>query len=345
MEKVGKDWLCRKNSKEQRYPNTTFVKMAAPRYSVVIPVYNRPQEVHELLESLTRQTFTNFEVIIVEDGSTVTSRHVFEAFANRLTIQYCFKPNSGPGPSRNFGFEQARGEYLVVFDSDCVVPDHYFEAVERYLKNHPVDAWGGPDRGREDFTVLQQAMGYTMASVLTTGGIRGGKAKGFQPRSFNMGIHKTVFEKTGGFKFDRLAEDIELSVRMRKLGFQIALIEGAFVYHKRRTTFEQFFHQVSNFGRGRVRVGRVHPGEIKPTHWFPAFFLLGLFALPVLLIFSGWMFRLLFLVYSLYLLLIFIDGIRTTRSLLVALLCVPAALIQLTGYGSGFLREIFGNRG
>lgn len=320
---------------------TNFAEMQS-RYSIIVPVYNRPHEVQELLESLTRQTFKNFEVILVEDGSTHTSQQVYESFANQLAIRYFFKPNSGPGPSRNFGFQQARGEYLVVFDSDCVVPEHYLEVVENYLNHHVVDAWGGPDRGRKDFTVLQQAMGFTMASVLTTGGIRGGRKKGFQPRSFNMGLHKSVFEKTGGFKFDRLAEDIELSVRMRQLGLQVALIEDAFVYHKRRTTFRQFFRQVSDFGRGRVRVGKAHPGEVKPTHWFPAFFLIGLLVLPLLLIFSWSMFVVVALAYSIYLALIFIDCLRTTTSFMVALASVPAAIIQLTGYGSGFLKEVFG---
>lgn len=321
---------------------TIFTHML-PRYSVIIPVYNRPQEVQELLESLVAQTYQHFEVILVEDGSTQTCRHVYEQFADRLTIAYYFKPNSGPGPSRNFGFAHARGEYFVVFDSDCLIPAHYFEAVEKFLSHHPVDAWGGPDRGRADFTLLQQAMGFTMASLFTTGGIRGGQASGFQPRSFNMGMHRTVFEKTGGFKFDRLAEDIELSVRIRKSGFRTGLIEDAFVYHKRRTTLRQFFDQVSNFGRGRVLVGLAHPGEIKVTHWFPAFFLIGLISLPFLFLFATLLYKVALALYSIHLLLVFIDGLRSTGSLPVALLSVPAALVQLTGYGYGFLRTILRN--
>jgi len=314
--------------------------MRAPRYSVVIPVYNRPQEVSELLESLTLQTYKDFEVILVEDGSTITSEKVYEQYADKLLIRYFFKPNTGPGPSRNYGFEKSSGQYFVMFDSDCVVPEHYFQIVDNFLQTTPLDAWGGPDRGRNDFTPVQQAMAFTMASTLTTGGIRGGNKKGFQPRSFNMAISRKVFEKTGGFMFNRYAEDIELSVRLKKLGFESGLIPEAYVFHKRRSTFRQFFQQVSNFGKGRVLVGQAHPGEIKPTHWFPAFFLLGLITLPFLLLIN---FKLAWAAaasYLVYLLLISIDSLLTTRSVLVSLLSMPAAFIQLTGYGYGFLNEI-----
>jgi glycosyltransferase involved in cell wall biosynthesis len=314
--------------------------MQSPKYSVIIPVYNRPQEVKELLESLTHQTHKNFEVILVEDGSSISSKEVYEQYADKLSIQYFFKPNSGPGPSRNFGFEKARGEYFVVFDSDCVLPAHYFEAVDKFLITHPVDAWGGPDRGREDFTLLQQAMGFTMASLWTTGGIRGGKKNNFQPRSFNMGLSRKVFEQTNGFAFDRFAEDIELSIRIRKLGFKASLIPDAFVYHMRRTTFKQFFSQVSNFGKGRILVGRKHKGEVKLTHWFPSLFLIGLVLLPFLFLLSPMLFYIASTGYFFYFLLIAIDALLTTHSLAVALLSVPSALIQLVGYGYGFLTEL-----
>jgi glycosyltransferase involved in cell wall biosynthesis len=318
--------------------------MNSPRYSVIIPVYNRPQEVQELLESLSLQTCKNFEVILIEDGSSITSEKIYERYADKLMISYFFKPNSGPGPSRNFGFERAKGEYFVLFDSDCVIPEHYFGTVDKFLLSEPLDAWGGPDRGRQDFTNLQQAMGFTMSSMLTTGGIRGGKEKGFQPRSFNMAISRKVFEQTGGFKFERFAEDIELSVRMRKLGFRAALIPDAYVYHKRRTTFSQFFKQVSNFGKGRVLVGKAHPGEIKVTHWFPAFFLMGLILLPALFFFFPTLVLFGVSGYFLYFLLISIDCFLTTRSVKVSILSIPAAFIQLTGYGYGFLRELFGSK-
>jgi glycosyltransferase involved in cell wall biosynthesis len=310
--------------------------MSQPYYSVIIPVYNRPQEVAELLESLTQQTFTDFEVVLVEDGSTNTSDKVFEHYAAQLSIQYFFKPNTGPGPSRNFGFEKAKGNYFVMFDSDCILPHHYFESVEAFLKNEKADAWGG----MKDFTFLQQAMAFTMSSSLTTGGIRGGKQKAFQPRSFNMGISREVFEKTRGFQFDRFAEDIELSIRIRKLGFRTALIPNAYVYHKRRTSLSQFFKQVSNFGKGRILVGRKHPGEVKITHWLPAFFLVGLLTVPVLWLFTTWTAQLVLLLYGAYVLFVALDCIVTTRSLLVALLSIPSTFVQMTGYGYGFLKAL-----
>ena len=204
-----------------------------------------------------------------------------------------------------------------------------------------MDVWGGPDKAHEDFTFVQRAMGYTMSSVLTTGGIRGGKSKGFQPRSFNMGFRKEVFQKTGGFKFDRYAEDIEFSIRMRKAGYRVGLIPEAYVYHKRRTDFQQFYRQVYNFGRGRVLVGRAHPGEVKLTHWFPAFFLIGLLLLPIIFLFNSSLAWVGFGGYIFYLLLIEVDCFLYTKSFYVGLLSVPAAFIQLVGYGYGFLRELF----
>jgi glycosyltransferase involved in cell wall biosynthesis len=316
-----------------------------PKYSVIIPVYNRPKEVEELLESLTHQTNKDFDVILVEDGSTVTSEGVYEKYSNVLPISYFFKPNSGPGPSRNFGFERATGDYFVVFDSDCILPSSYFESVGKALLQTPLDAWGGPDRGSEHFTAAQRAMAYTMSSALTTGGIRGASAKGFQPRSFNMGVRKEVFQKTGGFRFDRFAEDIEWSIRIKKAGFRVGLIPEAYVYHKRRTDFNLFFKQVSNFGKGRVRVGRVHREAIRITHWFPSFFLLGLLVLPFIVLLSPPLGLTILLSYGLYLVAIAVDAGIKTNSLAVACLSVPSALIQLTGYGSGFLKEKLTSRG
>lgn len=313
---------------------------ASPKYSVIVPVYNRPQELDELLNSLCHQQYTNFEVIIVEDGSTISSREVVDRYSNQLAITYFFKSNSGPGPSRNAGFEKARGDYFVVFDSDCVIPETYFLAVENFLRDHAIDGWGGPDQGHTSFTPLQQAMAYTMSSFLTTGGIRGGKRKiGFyQARSFNMGLSRSAWTKTAGFQFDRLAEDIELSVRMRQLGLRVELIPDAFVYHKRRTSFQQFFFQVANFGRGRILVGAKHPGEVKWVHWFPALFTLGF----LMMLLSPLITRLGFYLYALglsYLFILFLDALRVTRSIRVAMLSVPSAIIQLTGYGLGFLAQ------
>ncbi len=312
-----------------------------PKYSVIVPVYNRPEEVRELLESLTKQTVSDFEVIIVEDGSTTRCDEVVNQFRDQLKIEYVVKPNSGPGPSRNNGYARARGNYLVVFDSDCVIPAAYFESVNKALETEKFDAWGGPDRAHQNFTTLQRAMGYTMSSVLTTGGIRGGKHRigWFQPRSFNMGISRIVFEKTGGFKFDRIAEDIEFSIRMKKMNFNVVLIPDAFVYHKRRTTLNQFFHQVLNFGRGRVLVSTVHRGEMKIIHWFPSAFVLGILLTVFLAVTQPIFATLLWIAYGTYFICIFIDSWRISRSLPVALLSIPAAFVQLFGYGFGFFKQ------
>lgn len=318
--------------------------MKHPRFSVVIPVYNRPGEVRELLESLVTQTRKDFEVILVEDGSTVTCEKVADEFSGKLPLHYYSKSNAGPGPARNFGFAHARGAYFVVFDSDCILPPTYFEAVEQALTMTSLDAWGGPDRGHEKFTVPQRAMAYTMSSFLTTGGIRGGRKRmgWFQPRSFNMGFSREVFNRTGGFRFDRRAEDIEFSIRMKKEGFRIGLIPEAFVYHKRRTTFIAFFGQVFNFGRGRALVGKAHPEEVKITHWFPAAFTLGtLIILPLLCLVNRGLFMLAAGGLAVYLLLIFFHALHTTRHPGVAGMSVIAALLQLWGYGAGFLKETF----
>lgn len=315
----------------------------SPKYSIIVPVYNRPQELDDLLRSLTKQTFHDFEVLIIEDGSSVSSQSVFEKYSTQFDIKYFFKPNSGPGPSRNFGFEKASGKYFVVFDSDCQIPEHYLEAVEKFMDSHPLDAWGGPDRGHSNFTVPQQAMAFTMSSTLTTGGIRGGRSKNFQPRSFNMGISREAFQKTGGFRFDRFAEDIELSIRMRKLGLRVELIPDAFVYHQRRATLKDFFKQVSNFGKGRVLVCRAHGGEIKITHCFPSVFLLGLILIIPLLVVSKFLGVLLISVYLIYFLSIAFEAFAKTKSILVAFWSVPSALTQLTGYGLGFIKELIHN--
>jgi GT2 family glycosyltransferase len=315
-----------------------------PRYSVIIPVYNRPEELSELLQSLILQTHKDFEVIVVEDGSNVTSEKVVVQFSAKLAVQYFVKPNSGPGPSRNFGFGYAAGDYFVVFDSDCILPPHYFEAVDTALKEDPFDAWGGPDRGSPSFTPKQQAMAYTMSSVLTTGGIRGTAAIGFQPRSFNMGFSRKVFTVVGGFHLDRAAEDIDLSIRIRKNGFRIKLVPDAYVFHKRRSTFIEFFKQVSGFGRGRVVVTRIHRGTKKPTHYFPTLFLCGLIAVPFLLWLKPLFGLLLLLIYLAYLLSIAIGCFSQTKSLRVSGLSMVSAVVQLTGYGSGFLQELLGIR-
>ncbi len=315
--------------------------MASFQFSIIVPVYNRPEEADELLRSLTLQTFKDFEVVIVEDGSTRTCRHLVDTYASLFSIQYLFKPNSGPGPSRNQGFALAKGAYFVVFDSDCIIPPDYLQIVNQAIQQEHWDAWGGPDKAHDDFTLIQKAMGYTMASFLTTGGIRGGKQQlgSFQPRSFNMGLSRKAFELTSGFKFDRFAEDIELSIRLKAAGLKVGLIPEAFVYHKRRTNFHQFFKQVFNFGKGRVLVGKKYPHEIKLTHWIPALFTLGLGVWLLTALLFPMLFKVGLLGIGFYLCAILLHGIFTYESIAVGLLAVPAALIQLTGYGLGFLSE------
>lgn len=318
-----------------------------PKYSVIVPVYNRPDEIQELLESLTHQTNKNFEVIIVEDGSTKPCADVVDSFRHQLAIEYVVQQNAGPGPSRNTGYALAKGEYFIVFDSDCIIPADYFNIVDEALSTRSFDAWGGPDRAHKNFTLLQRAMAYTMSSVLTTGGIRGGKKAvgSFQPRSFNMGISRKVFEQTGGFKLTRLAEDIEFSIRMKKLGFNVVLVAEAFVYHKRRTSLRQFFYQVSSFGKGRVLVAQQHPGELKLTHWFPTVFTVGMLATPFLALINPLLALVASGLYAFYFLAIAADSLRVNQHLAVSLLSIPAAFIQLTGYGIGFLKQMIHGKG
>ena len=317
--------------------------MHVPQFSVIIPVYNRPKEVEEILASCAAQTFSDFEVIVVEDGSSIRCDQVVDQFRDKLKIEYFYKPNTGPGPSRNFGFSRANGQYFVVFDSDCILPSQYFQTVRESLDVNGWDAWGGPDRAHVNFSLKQRAMAYTMSSVLTTGGIRGGsKHLGwFQPRSYNMGIARKVFETTGGFKFDRYAEDIEFSIRMKKSGYKVGLIPEAFVYHKRRISFRQFYIQVFNFGKGRAMIGKVHPEEIKITHWFPSLFTAGSCSLVLLPFINSSLFVLGSGIFIFYIASIFIHSLIENKSLAVALLSVPAALCQLFGYGLGFLKEKF----
>jgi glycosyltransferase involved in cell wall biosynthesis len=312
------------------------------KYSVIVPVYNRPDEVSELLESLAVFSRNDFEVIIVEDGSKFRCDHIVERYrTGSRRISYHFKKNEGPGPARNLACSLAVGEYVVCFDSDCVIPPHYFDAVDEALEQRGLDAWGGPDRPHENFTWMQRAMGYTMSSFLTTGGIRGGKKRmgWFQPRSFNMGISREVYQTLGGFRFSRYAEDIEFSIRMKQAGFKTGLIEQAFVYHKRRTDFSQFFIQVFNFGKGRALVGAHYPTEVRLTHWFPTTFAMFLVLLFAVFFIDKTFFLVGALALAGYLFFIFIDCLIVSKNIFVATLSIPSALIQLTGYGLGFFKE------
>lgn len=310
-------------------------------YSVIVPVFNRPDEIDELLHSLTKQTYSNFEVLVVEDGSTLKCDQITEKYSDELELNYFYKPNSGQGFSRNFGFEKAKGDYYVVFDSDCLIPSDYFENVNNHLDKYQLDAWGGPDRAHESFTTIQKAISYSMTSIFTTGGIRGGKKRmgEFHPRSFNMGISKEVFEKTKGYKITRMGEDIEFSIRIINEGFKTGLIEDAFVYHKRRTSLNQFYKQLHFFGRARINVSRFFNTEIKLVHLLPAFFTVGFIALWLMPLLSIKLFYFGFSLLAVYYLLIFTEAAIKTKDLSVAALSIATSFTQLFAYGVGFLTE------
>ena len=306
------------------------------RYSVIIPVYNRPDEADELLQSLTRQSFKDFEVIIVEDGSSIPCKDVAERYQNILDIRYYAKPNSGPGQTRNYGAERSRGEYLIILDSDCILPEGYFAAVEEELQKAPADAFGGPDRAHVSFTDIQKAINYSMTSFFTTGGIRGGKKKmdKFYPRSFNMGVRREVYETLGGFSRMRFGEDIDFSIRIFKGGYACRLFPGAWVYHKRRTDLKKFFKQVHNSGIARIDLYKKYPESLKVVHLLPAVFTVGVVLVLLAAFICPWSLLLL----ALFAIIIFMDASICNKSVKIGGLSVIAAFIQLTGYGSGFLR-------
>ena len=306
------------------------------RYSFIIPVYNRPDEVDELLESLTRQTDKDFEVVVVEDGSSVPCKDVMDKYASLLDIHYYNKPNSGPGQTRNYGAERSRGEYLIILDSDCILPEGYLAAVETELQHEPADAFGGPDRAHESFTDVQKAINYAMTSFFTTGGIRGGKKKmdKFYPRSFNMGVKSDVYQALGGFSKMRFGEDIDFSIRIFKGGYACRLFPEAWVWHKRRTDLKKFFKQVHNSGIARINLYKKYPESLKLVHLLPAVFTLGVVFLLLCSLVCVWILSLLLL----FALVIGIDAAVQNRSLKIGLLSIAASFIQLTGYGSGFLR-------
>ncbi len=306
------------------------------KYSFIIPVYNRPDEVDELLQSMTRQTLTDFEVIVVEDGSVRDCKNVCDSYAGRLDLHYHMKENSGPGQSRNYGAERARGEYLIILDSDVVLPDGYLQSVDDELKARPADAFGGPDCAHPSFTPTQKAISYSMTSFFTTGGIRGGKKKmdKFYPRSFNMGIRRDVYMALGGFSRMRFGEDIDFSIRIFKAGHACRLFPGAWVWHKRRTDFRKFFRQVYNSGIARINLYKKYPESLKIVHLMPAAFTAGTTLLVVL---AAVMCQPLWLApIVLYALMILTDSSLQNRSLRIGLLSVAAAFVQLTGYGLGF---------
>lgn len=316
-------------------------------YSIVIPVYNRPDEVEELLGSLVDQSYSHFEVVIVEDGSTDKCDEVVKQFKDKIEVNYFFKENGGQGFARNYGFERAKGDFFIVFDSDCLIPSNYLETVDAFLNEHEVDAFGGPDKAHPDFNTLQKAISYSMTSPFTTGGIRGGKKHvgKFHPRSFNMGISKAVFEKTRGYKITRMGEDIEFSIRIINSGFKTALIEDAFVYHKRRSSLPQFYKQLHFFGRARVNVNRFFKGEMKLIHLLPLLFTLGFFGWLSTWVWQHDLFRLGLIVLGIYYLIIFWHSSLKNSSINVGFYSIITSFIQLFAYGMGIMSEVLFPRG
>ena len=313
-------------------------------YSIIIPVFNRPEELQELLECLAAQTLRNFEVIIIEDGSLQKSDGVVRSFRDILDIKYFYKENGGQGFARNTGFEHASGDYFILLDSDALLEPDYLEIVDETLKTTFADLYGGPDTDHPSFSPIQKAISYAMTSVFTTGGIRGKKDNmggTFHPRSFNMGLSRLVWEKTGGFKTTRMGEDILFSIAAIRLGFRSILIPEAFIYHKRRTKFDQFFKQLKFFGRARINIGRFYPEELKLVHTFPLFFTLGVCSIPLWFVIFKPFFYIGFAGLALYTTLLFIDALRSTKNFKVALLRVAASFVQLFGYGIGFFLEGF----
>lgn len=326
------------------------------KYSIIVPVFNRPDEVDELLSSLLNQTFTDFEVIIVEDGSQKPCDEVCNKYADRLDLHYFMKPNSGPGQSRNYGAERAKGEYLLILDSDVVLPKGYLNAIEEELKREPADAFGGSDAAHESFTDTQKAISYSMTSFFTTGGIRGGRKKldKFYPRSFNMGIRRDVYMELEGFSKMRFGEDIDFSIRIFKVGKRCRLFPEAWVWHKRRTDFRKFYRQVYNSGIARINLYKKYPESLKLVHLLPMVFTVGVIFLALLLC-IGLFFSFapslssaskaigLFLCICaiipvlLYSLLILLDSTLQNKSIKIGFLSIRAAFVQLMGYGFGFL--------
>lgn len=310
-----------------------------PRFSVIVPVYNRVDEINDLLESLSAQTCRDFEVIIVEDGSTEPCGDLVRSFAGKVDVRYFYKPNEGRSIARNYGIDRSSGDYLVFFDSDCVIPSDYFAILSAELDRQPLDCFGGPDAAHESFTPVQKAISFAMTSFLTTGGIRGGKVQmeKFVPRSFNMGYSRKVYDTVGGFR-EMFSEDIDMSTRIRQAGFSIGLIHPAHVFHKRRVDFARFWRQVYVFGMSRITLKLLYPDSLKLVHTLPALaviigvllLLLGIFVTPWFLLPIG-----------IYLLAIFLSAWIATRSLGIALRAVPASVVQICGYGCGFIKAFF----
>jgi len=304
-------------------------------FSVIIPVYNRPDEINDLLQSLAEQTDKGFEVVIVEDGSTIDCRKQCEAFSGEISLRYYYKENEGRSIARNHGMDRADGDFFIFVDSDCILPASYIAGLRKALEDNPADCFGGPDAAHESFTDTQKAINYSMTSFLTTGGIRGGKVhmEKFTPRTFNMGFSRDVYRQVGGFR-EMFSEDIDMSTRIRMSGFVIKLYPDVAVYHKRRVDFKKFWKQVHVFGMSRITLQLLYPGSMKAVHWLPALFVIGAVAMIAGALFCKWA----LIPLLIYIIALWIWGMISTRSIKIGTMGVGAAMVQLCGYGTGFIR-------
>ena len=313
------------------------------KYSIIIPVYNRPEEVKELILSISKQSFKNLEVIIVDDGSQISSIEIFQNFKKKLNISYFFTKNQGPALARNFGVKNANGEWIIFFDSDCTIPNNYFKILEKFLNNNFIDFFGGPDTLDDSFNSIQKSINFSMTSFLTTGGIRGRKKSidKFLPRTFNMGVKKKLFNEVKGFSNIRYGEDLDLSYRLLKKGKSSALIDKAFVNHKRRSNLSSFLKQIYNSGRARNFLNNKHKGTFRFYHLLPSLFIV-FFILSFLFYLIDFRITLIILtVYILYFIIIFLSSSFINKNIYVGFLSIITTFTQFLGYGFGFLVAIF----
>lgn len=312
-------------------------------FSIIVPVYNRPDEVADLLGSLEAQTDPGFETVIVEDGSTIPCLEADAASDgllkvrrhDTLNLKYFRKSNEGRSIARNYGMDRAGGDFFIFVDSDCILPPGYIAALRKSLVEKSVDCFGGPDAAHDSFTPTQKAINYAMTSFLTTGGIRGGKVsmEKFTPRTFNMGFSREVYEGVGGFR-EMFSEDIDMSTRIRLAGFSITLFPEVYVYHKRRGNLRKFWRQVHVFGMSRITLELLYPGSMKLVHWLPALFTVGAIGLVIGSFFCKW----LLLPLLVYILALWAGALIAEKNLRISFLGVAAAMVQLLGYGTGFIK-------
>ena len=318
----------------------------AVKYALISPTFGRPDEMRDFLLSLSRldYDFSLVEVILADGTPNDALRPIMASTEADLPfrVQWIHRDFLPVSDARNAAAAAAAAAFLLFFDSDCLIPSDHLSKLDAALKTHPLDCFGGPDAAAPDFSVLQKAISYAMTSFLTTGGIRG-KAKStdvFTPRGFNMGFTTECFHALGGYDESFLCgEDIELSIRARQAGFSVGLIPTLAVFHKRRATLSQFHRQVERFGAARWALAQRHPGQLKPTHLFPAAFLLGI---PVAGVLAVMGYAPLVWLYALYTAAVVVDAAWQSRDARVALLAPIAVFTMHLGYGKGFLKALLG---